>query len=87
MGRSGLHGHIRHERCAAVAFVERPFMSRQSASVLFFNLDGAAMFKVFVGRGEARELRGDQVNRFRALANRLSQPEAEEQYGQVRSRY
>ena len=26
MQPKGLHGHLRHERCAAVAFVERPFM-------------------------------------------------------------
>jgi len=71
MGRTGFHGHLRHERCAAIAFVERPFMGRNSASVLFMNVDGGIMFKVFVGRDEARELRADQLAMFRALADRI----------------
>lgn len=70
-GTKGFHGHLRHERCAALAFVERPFMGRASASVLFFNTDGGIMFKVFVGRDEARELKADQLAAFRALADRL----------------
>src|SRR5205807_314374 len=31
--RKGLHDHRRHERCAAVAFVERPFMRKSSAFI------------------------------------------------------
>jgi putative heme utilization carrier protein HutX len=72
MGRTGFHGHLRHERCAAIAFVERPFMGRSSASVLFFNVDGGAMFKVFVGRDEKRELLAGQLAKFDALAERLA---------------
>jgi putative heme utilization carrier protein HutX len=71
MGRTGFHGHLRHERCAAIAFVERPFMGRLSASVLFVNVDGGIMFKVFVGRDEKRELLADQLAAFRALADRI----------------
>ena len=70
MGRTGFHGHLRHERCAGLAFLERPFMGRLSASVLFFNVDGGIMFKVFVGRDEKRELLADQLAKFRALAER-----------------
>jgi hypothetical protein len=70
MGRTGFHGHLRHERCAAVAFVERPFMGRVSASALFVNVDGGIMFKVFVGRDDKRELLPDQLAAFRALADR-----------------
>ncbi|MFB9263659.1 heme utilization cystosolic carrier protein HutX [Bradyrhizobium erythrophlei] len=68
----GLHGHIRHERCAAIAFVERPFMGKVSAFIAFINRDGGLMFKVFVGRDENRALRGDQLQRFHALADRLA---------------
>ena len=71
MGSQGIHGHLRPERCAAVAFVERPFMGKQSASVLFFNVDGGIMFKVFVGRDEKRELKPEQMKAFRALADRI----------------
>ncbi|MES1155392.1 MAG: heme utilization cystosolic carrier protein HutX [Pseudorhodoplanes sp.] len=70
-GRSGLHGHLRPERFAGAAFVERPFMNKLSASVLFLNVDGGIMFKVFVGRDENRELKQDQLKAFRALADRL----------------
>jgi putative heme utilization carrier protein HutX len=71
MGRTGFHGHLRHERCASAAFVERPFMGRPTASLLFFNLEGGTMFKVFVGRDDNRDLRADQLDKFRALADRL----------------
>ncbi|WP_441243040.1 heme utilization cystosolic carrier protein HutX [Tardiphaga sp. 768_D3_N2_1] len=67
----GLHGHLRHERCGGVAFVERPFMGKSSAFVAFLNVDGGVMFKVFVGRDETRALKQDQLERFRALAKKL----------------
>lgn len=72
MQPKGLHGHLRHERCAAVAFVERPFMGKSSAFVAFVNADGGIMFKVFVGRDEMKALRGDQLERFRQLADRIA---------------
>lgn len=71
-GTSGFHGHIRHERCAEIAFVERPFMGRNSASILFFNRDGTIMFKIFVGRDANRELKQDQLQSFRLLVQTLS---------------
>lgn len=72
MQPKGLHGHLRHERCAGIAFVERPFMGKTSAFAAFLNVDGGIMFKVFVGRDEARALRSDQLARFRALADRIA---------------
>ncbi len=68
MQPKGLHGHFRYERCAGIAFIERPFMGKSSAFIAFINVDGGIMFKVFVGRDETRALRGDQLQRFRALA-------------------
>jgi putative heme utilization carrier protein HutX len=70
-GRTGLHGHLRYRRCAGLAFVERPFFGRLSASILFFNVEGGIMFKIFVGRDEKRELLTDQLAAFRSLADRL----------------
>ncbi|MCP1830128.1 MULTISPECIES: heme utilization cystosolic carrier protein HutX [Bradyrhizobium] len=72
MQPKGLHGHLRHDRCAAIAFVERPFMGKVSAFIAFINRDGGIMFKVFVGRDETRALRSDQLVRFHALADRLA---------------
>jgi putative heme utilization carrier protein HutX len=71
-GSKGFHGHLRHDRCAGVAFVERPVFGRHSASIVFFNPAGSAMFKVFVGRDEKRELLQDQLAAFRALAKRFA---------------
>jgi putative heme utilization carrier protein HutX len=71
MGRTGLHGHLRHERCAGIAFVERPFMGRTSCLLVFLNTDGGIMFKIFVGRDDKGELRADQIEKFRALRERL----------------
>jgi putative heme utilization carrier protein HutX len=34
-GTKGFHGHLRHEHCAGIAFVERPLFGRLSASILF----------------------------------------------------
>ncbi|MBR1124061.1 heme utilization cystosolic carrier protein HutX [Bradyrhizobium lablabi] len=76
MQPKGLHGHLRHERCAAIAFVERPFMGKTSAFIAFINVDGGVMFKVFVGRDETRALRTDQLERFRALADRIAPAKA-----------
>ena len=64
MGRTGFHGHLRHDRCAGLAFVERPFMGKLRPSIVFFNVDGGIMFKVFVGRDEKRALLSDQLARF-----------------------
>jgi putative heme utilization carrier protein HutX len=72
MQPKGLHGHLRHTRCAAIAFVERPFMGKSSAFVAFLNVDGGIMFKVFVDRDETRALRQDQLERFYALAGRIA---------------
>ena len=72
MQPKGLHGHLRHERCGGVAFVERPFFGKSSAFVAFFNVDGGIMFKVFVGRDEKRELLAEQLAKFRALAEKFA---------------
>lgn len=71
-GGSPIGGHIRLDRCAAIGFVRRPFMgSGDSCAVIFFNGDGGAMFKIFVGRDDKRQLLPDQVARFTALQARL----------------
>jgi heme iron utilization protein len=72
MQPKGLHGHLRHERCGGIAFVERPFMGKSSAFIAFLNVDGGIMFKVFVGRDEARALRADQLQRFHTLADKIA---------------
>lgn len=67
---AGLHGHLRHQNCGAIYAVERPFMHKDTASLMFCNQAGGVMFKVFVGRDEAGALRPDQVSNLRGIAAR-----------------
>jgi Putative heme iron utilization protein len=74
--KTGLSGHLRPERCAAIYFVRRPFMGLETMSIQFFNADGHAMFKIYVGRDEQRRLRADQVERFSRLRSKMVAPNA-----------
>ncbi len=65
MAPKGLHGHLRHQRCGGVAFVEREFRGKTSAFIAFLNVDGGIMFKVFVGREADGSLKADQFAAFR----------------------
>lgn len=75
-GHQGLSGHLRPERCAAIYFVRRPFMGMETVSVQFFNAEGEASFKIYVGRDEQRRLKADQTERFDALKARLETAKA-----------
>ncbi len=68
---SPIGGHFRLDQCTAMAFVRRVFMGSDSCSVSFFNRGGEAMFKIFVGRDENRQLIANQVERFTALQDRF----------------
>lgn len=71
-GESPIGGHLRASRCTDIAFVRRPFMGLDSASVQFFDEDGAAMFKVYVRRNADRSLDQEQLARFEAAARDFS---------------
>jgi putative heme iron utilization protein len=47
-------------------------MGIDTMSVQFFNAEGEAMFKIFVGRDESRRLNADQVERFARLETKLA---------------
>ncbi|QKJ88610.1 heme utilization cystosolic carrier protein HutX [Paramixta manurensis] len=72
-GKNGLSGHIKAENCHAIALIERKFMGMDTASALFFNAAGEAMFKIFIGRDSHRQLLGDQLAAFRALSAQLKE--------------
>ena len=63
----GVHGHIYYENCAAIYLLERPFMGKATCSLNFINRNGGAMFKIFVGRDEAGELKQHQIEAMRKL--------------------
>lgn len=71
--KQGMSGHIRAQNCQSIALVERPFMGMETASVQFFNQQGSAMLKVFVGRDDHRQLRADALAAFRELAKQLKE--------------
>ena len=71
-GDSPLGGHLKIDRCAAIYFIDRPFFKRRSCSVQFINGDGQAMFKVFVARDEAKNLKPDQLARFEKLRDTIT---------------
>ncbi|MDF7666841.1 heme utilization cystosolic carrier protein HutX [Orbaceae bacterium ESL0727] len=71
-GKGSLSGHIKAENCQAIAMIERPFMSMNTASIIFLNQQGNAMFKIFLGRDSHRQLLADQLTAFRSLATKLA---------------
>lgn len=74
IGDGAIRGYLRRDRCSSIAFVERTFMGRASAFVLFFNRAGEVMFKAVVSRDERNEPRDDQLKAFRSLATRVAWP-------------
>lgn len=76
-GKTGLHGHLRPSRCESIYFVERPFMKRSTASILFVNPEGNIIFKIFLGRNENGEIHANQLEAFRAMAQTQSEKAAE----------
>lgn len=76
-GPGALGGHLKASRCAAIAFVSRPFMKMETRSIQFFDGDGEGMFKIYVGRDAERRLKPEQITRFEALAARLCPVAAE----------
>lgn len=67
-GKEGFSGHIKSDNCQYIAFVERKFMGSDTAGIIFINGSGEAMFKIFVGRDEQRNLLQSQLSAFRKLA-------------------
>ena len=72
-GKKGMTGHIKAENCTHIALIERKFMGMDTASILFFNQAGSAMFKIFLGRDEHRQLLAEQVSAFHTLSSSLKE--------------
>ena len=66
-GESPIGGHIRADHCGSIHFVSRDMMGRLSHALIFCNKQGAAMFKIYLGRDENRGLIPAQVEQFEAL--------------------
>ena len=71
-GEAPFGGHLKEDACTHIAFIDRPFMGRRSASLQFFDAQGVAIFKVFVARDASRELIPEQLDLFTSLRRRLT---------------
>ncbi|ANS84949.1 hypothetical protein VSVS12_01182 [Vibrio scophthalmi] len=73
MGREGeLHGHLRLDLVAHIAFVSKPFRRMESHYIGFFDAEGNCIFKVYVGRDKKRQLLVEQVIEFGKMKEQLS---------------
>ena len=71
-GDGPFRGRIRYDGWGDIAFVERSFMGRPSAAVLFFARDGNILFKIFVARDKMNTPSATQLQAFRSLSSRLA---------------
>ncbi|MCL0071184.1 hypothetical protein M1N60_01125 [Thermodesulfovibrionales bacterium] len=64
-------GHIKTDDLSAIFFVSKPFMKMNTHSMQFFNKNGNAMFRLYLGRDENMVIIPKQVEMFLALKGRL----------------
>jgi hypothetical protein len=67
-----LGGHIKIADLSAIFFVDRPFMGMESHSIQFFDQNGSAMFKLFVGRDDEGYSISEQKERYLSFKERLT---------------
>ncbi len=70
-GDSPIGGHIKAENCGSIHFLSRNMMGRPSNAVVACNKQGDAMFKVYLGRDENRELIPEQVEKFNTMSEKF----------------
>lgn len=71
---SSIAGHLRHEHCSDILFVRRSFHGKETCSIQFFNHDGQAMFKIFLGRTVEGALKPEQLGKFEDLSGLTRSP-------------
>ncbi|MDH2924166.1 heme utilization protein HuvX [Nicoletella semolina] len=62
-----LHGHLKLDNIAQIAFVSLPFRGKESYNIAFIAPNGQTIFKVYLGRDEQHQLFSDQVKKFNAF--------------------
>ncbi|UUM31366.1 heme utilization cystosolic carrier protein HutX [Vibrio japonicus] len=73
MGREGeLHGHLRLDLVANIAFVSKPFRGMESHYIAFFTQAGECVFKIYLGRDKKRQLIQEQISAFKTMKKELS---------------
>lgn len=67
MDQGAIHGHLKLDNIAQIAFVSLPFRGKESYNIAFVAQTGQTMFKVYLGRDEKRQLFPEQVEKFKAF--------------------
>ena len=62
--RGALHGHLKLDNIAQIAFVSLPFRGKESYNIAFIAENGETIFKIYLGRDEQRQLFPEQVEHF-----------------------
>lgn len=62
-----LHGHLKLDNVAQIAFVGLPFRGKESYNIAFIAHSGQTIFKIYLGRDEQRQLFPEQVERFKTF--------------------
>ena len=65
--QGALHGHLKLDGIAQIAFVSLPFRGKESYNIAFIAHNGETIFKVYLGRDEQRQLFPEQVEKFNAF--------------------
>ncbi|MDQ6575940.1 heme utilization cystosolic carrier protein HutX [Haemophilus parahaemolyticus] len=65
--QGALHGHLKLDGIAQIAFVNLPFRGKESYNIAFIAHNGETIFKVYLGRDEQRQLFPEQVEKFNAF--------------------
>ncbi|QIM64437.1 heme utilization cystosolic carrier protein HutX [Frederiksenia canicola] len=63
-----IHGHLKLDNIAKIAFVSLPFRGKESYNIAFIAHSGQTIFKVYLGRDEQRQLFPEQVAQFNAFS-------------------
>lgn len=74
LGENGqMHGHLKIDRIAHIAFVSKPLRGKESHYIAFFTAEGECVFKVYLGRDEERRLFPQQMEAFEQMKKELVQ--------------
>lgn len=65
--QGALHGHLKLDQIAKIAFVSLPFRGKESYNIAFIAENGETIFKIYLGRDEQRQLFPAQVENFKAF--------------------
>ncbi|KAE9542208.1 heme utilization cystosolic carrier protein HutX [Ursidibacter maritimus] len=62
-----IHGHLKLDNIAQIAFVSLPFRGKESYNIAFIAHNGQTIFKIYLGRDEKRQLFPEQVELFKSF--------------------